>query len=213
MDRRFAESLLHVRHRIAGRTLLPYCAAYEAALLAVESPLVSGGEGVGPADVVYAIAICSSPVDTVTMAPVGMLRPRVGWRGAWELHRCLRSEAAFSRLCKRWADYYADHCAFPELMQAASGSRMAEPLSGPRPLARVCSLLKNFPGIGEHRAWTMPYGLLCWMDAQARELEGGAHFWDAEKDARMDARLREAEEEGLRLLAEQRKRGGGKGGL
>lgn len=204
-DRNFTEALLHVEHRICGRRLRPYCIAYAAALQGMRSPLVSDDPQaqITPADLLYALEVCSSPVDPATLCPRAVLRPRFRWLDHCRLVLWRFHPAGYVRALEKWLAYYRDYYSPPQLMERVSeGAKCHQGghLTGPTELANITGLLTKFPGLSEHRAWTMPYGLAVWMLAQAGEIEGGPSFWNAEREAELDAALDEAERKGAELL-------------
>lgn len=166
-----------------------------------------------PEDFLYVLEVCSSEVSAATLNPRGILHAR---RGLLDALRCclwrLQPES-FSRKVAQWVRYQRDYVSPPQQMEAVEpdGETVSESsageLTGPYYLARVCSVLKQYPGaITEHRAWTMPLGLLIWMDEQGKELEGaGRPFWNAAEEDAIDRALEEAEAHGQQLLRERRK--------
>jgi hypothetical protein len=209
VDPKFRESITHIPHRICGRRLRPLCAAYIAALEGARSPLFSADpeQSITPEDLLYALEVCVSPVDPLTLQPRGVLQPRWHLLDTWRVVAWRFRPASFQRALEQWFAYYRDYVNLPQMMEPIGPAESAATyhagggLTGPPQLARVCSVLKQYPGaITEHRAWTMPYGLLVWVDEQGRELDGGGRkFWDTEKDAALDAALEKAEEAGAKL--------------
>lgn len=194
----------------------PFCAAYYAALEAVGSPLVDsapGGATITAADLIYALEVCSSPVDRATLNPAGTARPRTRLSDYLRLIHYHCRAAAFERLVSAWRAYYTDYVSLPVQMdtmrtdEGGGAYRTGGGITGPMILARVCSVIKQY-SLSEYRAWTMPYGLLIWMDEQGRELEGGGRpFWNEEHEAALDAALAQAEQRGAELLAQRKRRG------
>ncbi|WOO40376.1 hypothetical protein [Rubellicoccus peritrichatus] len=88
----------------------------------------------------------------------------------------------------------------PEHMEKV-GSK-GDPITAPYVMTRVCMAA---PLVGEERAWSMPFGLLCWMTDSNVEAQGGELKF-APDDATLiewDEQAKQAEETGRRLLAER----------
>ncbi|MDQ8206224.1 hypothetical protein QEH52_01790 [Coraliomargarita sp. SDUM461003] len=213
-DSAFTEAVFRAHHRVCGRRLRPFCAAYAAALEGVGSPLMSLAEGaiITPEDLLYALEICSSVVARDTMMPAAVMAPHSRWLDLYRRVVWRFRPARFRAALEQWLRYYEDDVSMPQLMErcdsdeAGDHSRAGGGTTGPLQLARVCSLLKQYPSISEYRAWTMPYGYAAWLDAQGRELDGGSQFWSAERDAEVEAQLAAAEAKGRELLAERKRR-------
>jgi hypothetical protein len=150
MDRRFLSAYINPgQFRFLGRTLYPWCLKYRVRLTAFDSPLVTGSQGVSPADLIFASQVCAEET-------LGELT----WRDKLRILKLNRSPVEFERQLKLFAGYVmVEHWPkFWEKDEKKSGGSKGVPW----PLAIVSNLIAN--GIPEKRAWEMPECQAIWLN-------------------------------------------------
>ena len=154
MDRRFLNAYVDPApfFWLLGRSLYPFCLKYRVRLMALDSPLVTGGRAVSPADLLFACQVCAEE-------PLG---GRIGLMDQLRLGSLARNPAKFERLLEAFAGYVLvqDWPKFWEQTKTKSGGGDK---GVPWPLSIVANLIAN--GIDEKRAWEMPECQAIWLNS------------------------------------------------
>ncbi len=143
MDNRFLRAFSDPSSRVFfGKRVFPFCLKFRVRLLAIESPLVTVGRSITPADLMMAVKVC---------AEEGGLE-----FGFWEKVRLREMEYRPDKFAGEVARF-VEYChldAWPKYWNGAKTSDSADGVGCPWPLMIVTNLVAN--GIEEARAWEMP---------------------------------------------------------
>ena len=142
-----------------GKRVFPFCLKFRVRLLAIESPLVTVGRSITPADLMMAVKVC---------AEEGGLE-----FGFWEKVRLREMEYRPEKFAGEVARF-VEYChldAWPKYWNGAMTSDSADGVGCPWPLMIVTNLVAN--GIEEARAWEMPEAQAIWLST-AFAMRGGA---------------------------------------
>lgn len=151
MDRRFLNAHIDpAPFRLLGRTLYPWCLKYRVRLHAFESPLLSPGKGISPADLLFACKVCAEEPLGGKLSIMDKLR----------LAYLCRNPSKFEALLTAFAGYVLveDWPKFWEQDAKKSGGSKGLPW----PISVVANLIAN--GIPEKRAWEMPECQAIWLN-------------------------------------------------
>lgn len=181
MDRRFLNSQIDpAGFKLLGRVLYPWCLKYRVRLHAFDSPLVTPGKDVSPADLLFACQVCAEE-------PLG----EVGIIDRLRLNRLNDNPAKFEMLLQAFAGYImVDN--WPKFWEQ-DGRKSGGTSRLPWPLAIVSNLVAN--GIDEKRAWEMPECQAIWLNAAFAMRKGvDVAIMSPEEEAYIEEELkREAE--------------------
>lgn len=184
MDRRFLNSQIDpAGFKLLGRVLYPWCLKYRVRLHAFDSPLVTPGKDVSPADLLFACQVCAEE-------PLG----EVGIIDRLRLNRLNENPAKFEMLLQAFAGYImVDN--WPKFWEQ-DGRKSGGTSRLPWPLAIVSNLVAN--GIDEKRAWEMPECQAIWLNAAFAMRKGvDVAIMSPEEEAYIEEELkREAEAAG-----------------
>jgi len=156
------------RLAIAGVRLRPYSLWHQLLLEAMESPLVTPGATVAPADMQRALAVCQCryPVSCFTL-PVTIRR-------VWSM-----LGGGFSRHLERFEAYRKDYISFPDYSiwtpPLSSGeARTPEPDLGPPPgiLALFGDVAQFLRSSDPGSVWNMALGEAYWYRAMGQRAQG-----------------------------------------
>ena len=182
MDRRFLNSQIDpAGFKLLGRVLYPWCLKYRVRLHAFDSPLVTPGKDVSPADLLFACQVCAEE-------PLG----EVGIIDRLRLNRLNENPAKFEMLLQAFAGYImVDN--WPKFWEQ-DGKKGGGNSRLPWPLAIVSNLVAN--GIDEKRAWEMPECQAIWLNAAFAMRKGvDVAIMSPEEEAFIEEELkREADE-------------------
>lgn len=182
MDRRFLNSQIDpAGFKLLGRVLYPWCLKYRVRLHAFDSPLVTPGKDVSPADLLFACQVCAEE-------PLG----EVGIIDRLRLNRLNDNPAKFEILLQAFAGYImVDN--WPKFWEQ-DGKKSGGTSRLPWPLAIVSNLVAN--GIDEKRAWEMPECQAIWLNAAFAMRKGvDVAIMSPEEEAFIESELkREADE-------------------
>lgn len=182
MDRRFLNSQIDpAGFKLLGRVLYPWCLKYRVRLHAFDSPLVTPGKDVSPADLLFACQVCAEE-------PLG----EVGIIDRLRLNRLNENPAKFDMLLQAFAGYImVDN--WPKFWEQ-DGRKSGGNSRLPWPLAIVSNLVAN--GIEEKRAWEMPECQAIWLNAAFAMRKGvDVAIMSPEEEAFIESELkREADE-------------------
>jgi hypothetical protein len=160
VDNRFLRAFSDPSSRVFfGKRVFPFCLKFRVRLLAIESPLVTSGRSITPADLMMAVKVC---------AEEGALE-----FGFWEQARIRELEYRPEKFAGEVARF-VEYChleAWPKYWNGAKTSDSADGVGCPWPLMIVTNLVAN--GIDEARAWEMPEAQAIWLST-AFALRGGA---------------------------------------
>jgi hypothetical protein len=136
--------------KLLGRSLYPWCLKYRVRLMAFNSPLITGGRGITPADLIFACKVCAEE-------PLG----QIGLLDKLRILNLTRNLAKFEILLNAFAGYILIHDwpKFWEQDKSKSGGDNGLPW----PLAIVANLIAS--GIPEQRAWEMPECQAIWLNS------------------------------------------------
>ena len=133
-----------------GRTLYPWCLKYRVRLHAFDSPLISPGKPVTPADLIFACQVCAEE----TLGEVSLM-------DKLRIFRMGKNPEYFKRMLNAFAGYILveDWPKFWEKdAQKEGGSK-----SLPWPMAIIANLVAN--GVPYKQAWEMPECQAIWLNA------------------------------------------------
>ena len=174
MDNRFLNAYIDPAPlRMLGRSLYPWCLKYRVRLMAFDSPLISSGRGVTPADLIFACQVCAEE-------PLG----EIGWVDKLRILSLNRNPTKFEALLKAFAGYSLVHD-WPKFWEQDSKKSGGD--SGvPWPLAIVANLIAS--GIDEKRAWEMPECQAIWLNSALAIRKGAeVRIMTPEEEAYMEA--------------------------
>ena len=152
MDRRFLNACIDpAPFRLLGRLLYPWCLKYRVRLLAFDSPLVSPGKPVTPADLIFACQVCAEE-------QLGA----IGWKDRLRILSLSRNPAKFEALLTAFAGYVLVED-WPKFWEQSKTKQGGGDKGVPWPLSIVANLIAN--GIEEKRAWEMPECQAIWLNS------------------------------------------------
>jgi len=177
------EAVFNKDHKILGYRLTAYSADHLFALESIDSPFIKESGHAEPVDLIRALKICSR---TKLHEPVCLNR--------WDMFIVwlTGNSFVFRYALAKYSSYLVDHNAFPDFWEDLEiGEGKGGGLTGNPILARVLSVMRKCPSLGEARAWQMPVGLLVWYDEQAGELDNnGRRFWHPGEEAEIEESLK-----------------------
>jgi len=181
VDRRFLNAHIDpAPFVLLGRTLYPWCLKYRVRLHAFDSPMVTPGKDVTPADLLFACQVCAEE-------PLG----EVGIIDRLRLSRLNDNPAQFHMLLNAFSGYILveDWPKFWEQDQKKSGGSKGLPW----PMSVVANLIAN--GIPEKRAWEMPECQAIWLNAAFAIRKGvDVAIMSPEEEAYIEEQLKAAQE-------------------
>jgi hypothetical protein len=142
-----------------GKRVFPFCLKFRVRLLAIESPLVTSGRSITPADLMIAVKVCAEEPNL-----------RVGFWDEVRLRVYHHKPENFAGEVARFVEYCHLE-AWPKYWESSKTSDSADGVGCPWPLMIVTNLVAN--GIDEARAWEMPEAQAIWLST-AFALRGGA---------------------------------------
>lgn len=188
MDRRFLNSQIDpAGFKLLGRVLYPWCLKYRVRLHAFDSPLVTPGKDVSPADLLFACQVCAEE-------PLG----EVGIIDRLRLNRLNDNPAKFEILLQAFAGYImVDN--WPKFWEQ-DGRKSGGNSRLPWPLAIVSNLVAN--GIEEKRAWEMPECQAIWLNAAFAMRKGvDVAIMSPEEEAFIESELKREADEAAKSVA------------
>ena len=160
MDNRFLRAFSDPSSRVFfGKRVFPFCLKFRVRLLAIESPLVTSGRSITPADLMIAVKVCAEEPNL-----------RVGFWDEVRLRVYHHKPENFAGEVARFVEYCHLE-AWPKYWESSKTSDSADGVGCPWPLMIVTNLVAN--GIDEARAWEMPEAQAIWLST-AFALRGGA---------------------------------------
>lgn len=182
MDRRFLNSQVDpAPFKLLGRRLYPWCLKYRVRLHAFDSPLVTSGKEVSPADLLFACQVCAEE-------PLGTL----GFIDELRIISLNRNRERFEQAVKAFAGYILveDWPKFWEQDHKKSGGSK----NMPWPMAIVANLVAN--GVPYKQAWEMPECQAIWLNAAFAIRKGvDVAIMSPEEEAFIESQLKAGEGE------------------
>jgi len=175
VDNRFLRAFSDPSSRVFfGKRVFPFCLKFRVRLLAIQSPLVTSGRSITPADLMIAVKVCAEEPDL-----------RVGFWDEVRLRVYHHKPENFAGEVARFVDYCHLE-AWPKYWEGKTNSDSADGVGCPWPLMIVTNLVAN--GIDEARAWEMPEAQAIWLST-AFALRGGAkvNLLTTEEEEMMEA--------------------------
>jgi hypothetical protein len=157
MDKRFLSAFTDPAPvRMLGRLVYPFCLKHRVRLMAIESPLIMGGD-IGVMDYYVAVLICAEE-------PV---RPP-GFIDSWRLKTISDSFIKFDKELKRFSDY----CMVGHWPKFWDNQKKTETAGHgiPWPMMVAANLIAS--GIPEQRAWEMPECQAVWLNVALAARKG-----------------------------------------
>ena len=150
MDNRFLRAFSDPSSRVFfGKRVFPFCLKFRVRLLAIESPLVTSGRSITPADLMMAVKVC---------AEEGGLE-----FGFWEQARIRELEYRPEKFAGEVSRFVA-HChvdLWPKYWDGPKTTGTADGAGMPWPLMILTNLIAE--GVDEQRAWEMPEAQAIWL--------------------------------------------------
>lgn len=186
MDERYLRAFLNLKaHKVAGRTLRPFCLRHRLTLEAIGSPCLPGSERpINRSDLLLALRVCSiaDPQEAVQAG---------GLRDWLTLARWILFPASYVRALTAWVTYLEDSATHPIIGTSKKGLSNKRPNRGlDWTLAVIVGLMEV--GFSEDEAWNMAEGrALHYYFAQAIRSGAELDFWTSGDDEALP-RMREA---------------------
>jgi hypothetical protein len=196
MDRRLAESLINIPHRVCGIRLAPFSLWHSLLLDLYDSPIVRGHRSTTESDFLTALGICKIRSRSDSHALGYFQRARA----AWFLHRAPEVETA------GMLSYLADYNDFPKISGVATtGDRLKTQWQ-----FNIFCRLQRFTNYSADQAWFLPLGEAIHISAALVEINGGKLNMVSAEDEDFISRLEKEQADPVaeaELQAQRRARG------